>query len=813
MFLCYKEPAHMSYLGWENHALPLGNGKIGAKVFGGKECELIHFNEKTLWSGGKDVPGFNGGVRNADKGKALKEIQSLLDEGKTAEATAKMNLLEGDMTGFGAYQSFMNLYIQFGGSGEHDKYVRDLDLSTASAMVSYKREDVMYTRHYFVSYPDNVFVGRIECERKEAPKKDDDEVVPEAPTFCATLYIVPEQKGGIVKAENNLITLEGTVMANKGLDSDEGADRNSMKYGAAVAFVTDGGEIYSKEGRICLKDVKSFTFIVSLATDYINDFPRFSDGSNPLAKALDTVSKAKEKSFSELYKTHLKDYQELFGRVKFNLGEEEIILPTDHMLSRFEKKGEYRRNLITTLFHYGRYLLIASSRDGSLPANLQGIWNAKNDPPWCCDYHFNVNVQMNYWPAYVANLAETALPYIDFVNSLRKPGRIIAAKVLGIGEFDGDEVNYNKPTGWMIHTMVSPLGFVGPGSSWRWGWAPTNGAWALQNCFDYYLYTGDTEKLRKDIYPAMEECALMWTKLLHKDKKTGRLVCSPGYSPEHGPLSQGNTYDQSIIRNLYEDVLIAADELTKAGYGNDVNKEIIETVKNQIDRLNPVNIGKWGQIKEWYEEDSFPFRGFYTKAVQRKHRHLSHLLTLYPFRQIDTTNEKMKNAALTSLEDRGKKSTGWGLAVRLLSFARLHQGNDCEEIITNILKKTILKNLFGTHPPFQIDGNFGYTAGVCEMLLQSHLGHIHLLPALPDSWKTGEISGLCARGGFEVSMTWNDGKLKKGEVKSLLGNKCSLMYDGKVMLVEDESGKEIETVFENGITTFNTEKGKKYFIS
>ena len=809
MFLCYKEPAHMSYLGWENQALPLGNGKIGAKVFGGKDCELIHFNEKTLWSGGKDAEGFTDGVKNADRGASLKEIQALLDKGDTASATEKMTALEGDMTGFGAYQSFMNLYVQFGNTGEAEKYIRDLDLTTASAMVSYRKEKVMYTRHYFVSYPDNVFVGKIECESKV---KNEEEKT-EDPTFCAAVYVVPEQTGGIVKADGNILTLEGTVAANKGLDGEPGAEKNNMKYAAAVTFISDGGEIYARDGIIHLKDVKSFTFIVNLATNYVNSFPVFSDGSNPLEKALATVNKASEKSFSELYKTHLADYQELFGRVKFNLGEEEIILPTDHMLSRFDKKGEYRRNLITLLFHYGRYLLIASSRDGSLPANLQGIWNAKNDPPWCCDYHFNVNVQMNYWPAYVANLAETALPYIDFVNSLRKPGRIVAAKMLGIGEFDGDEVNYEKPTGFMFHTMVTPLGFVGPGYSWRWGWAPTNGAWALQNCFDYYLFTQDAKKLAEDIYPAMEECALMWTQLLHEDKNTGRLVCSPGYSPEHGPVSQGNTYDQSIIYNLYEDLLLAAEALEGNGYGSIINKAVIEAVKAQLPLLKPVNIGKWGQIKEWYDEDSFPFRGFYTKKVQRKHRHLSHLLTLYPFRQIDTEDKKMKNAALTSLKDRGKKSTGWGLAVRLLSYARLHEGNDCEEIITNILKTTILKNLFGTHPPFQIDGNFGYTAGVCEMLLQSHLKHIHLLPALPDSWKTGEISGLCARGGFEVSLTWTDGKLKKGEIKSLCGNTCSLKYDGKIILVEDSDGKEIETAFENGITTFRTEKGKTYKIS
>lgn len=811
MFLCYKEPAHMSYLGWENQALPLGNGKIGAKVFGGKGCELIHFNEKTLWSGGSDVEGYCGGIKNGDRGEALREIQSLLDSGDTSAATEAMKKLEGDMTGFGAYQSFMNLYIQFAHGDEGEKYIRDLDLDTASAMVSYQREKVLYTRHYFISYPDNVFVGKIECENK---LKGDEETVPEAATFSAQAYIIPEQTGARIEADGNTVTVSGTVAANAGVDAPAGKDKNSMKYAAAITFIADGGEVYSKDDRIVLKDVRSVTLIASLATDYVNSFPVFSDGSDPLEKALGAVGRVKGRSFSDLYKVHIEDYKSLYDRVSFNLGEQdETILPTDYMLSRFEKKGEYRRNLITLLFQYGRYLLIASSRDGSLPANLQGIWNAKNDPPWSCDYHFNVNVQMNYWPAYVANLSETALPYIDFVNSLRKPGRIIAAKSLGIGEFDGDRVNYEKPTGWMIHTMVTPLGFVGPGYSWRWGWAPTNGAWALQNCFDYYLFTGDTEKLRRDIYPAMEECALMWTQLLHEDKATGRLVCSPGYSPEHGPVSQGNTYDQSIICNLYEDLLIAAGEMEKAGFGDEVNKAVIEKVKQQMPLLRPVNIGKWGQIKEWYEEDSFRFRGFYGKGVQRKHRHLSHLLILYPFRQIDTTDDKMKNAALTSLRDRGMKSTGWGLAVRLLSYARLHQGDDCEAIITNILKKAILKNLFGTHPPFQIDGNFGYTAGVCEMLLQSHLGFIQLLPALPASWKNGEISGICARGGFEVSMKWADGKLKSGSIKSLLGNTCSLSYDGKIMLVYDEDGKEIETSFENGVTTFRTEKGKVYSVS
>ena len=820
MFLCYKEPANMSYFGWENEALPLGNGKIGAKVFGGMECELIHFNEKTLWSGGKDVNGFTYGVKKDDKGESLRELQQLLSEGKSKEATAKMKNLEGDMTGFGNYQSFGNLYLSFDHQGEKDKYTRDLELDTASAMVSYRIGTSQFTRHYFVSYPDNVFVGRIQAETKEPPVREEDkkkgkvkeeEVVPAK--LNIDTYFVSDQKG-VSKAENGIITVSGTVMGNVGTDAKASGDANSMKYGGAFKFITDGEITETADGHIKIKDAETVMIIASLATNYINSFPDYFSDVDPLEKALGYVNAASEKTFGVLYRNHLADYKPLYERVKFNLEEGDHIMATDFLLGRFEKKGEYKRNLITLLFQYARYLLIASSRGGSLPANLQGIWNAKNNPPWCCDYHFNVNVQMNYWGAYVANLAETALPYIDFVNSLRKPGRLIANKTLGIGVDKADGTpDTDKATGFMIHTMVTPLGFVGPGYDWQWGWAPTNGAWALQGMYDYFLFTRDIEKLKNDIYPTMEECALMWTQLLVEDKKTGRLVCSPGYSPEHGPVAAGNTYDQCIIYNLYEDLLSAAGYLKEAGYSDCINHELIAKVEEQIVRIKPLHIGKWGQIKEWYDEDSFFMRGFYNQHVQRKHRHISHLLSLYPFRQITPYDKDLAKAALTTLRDRGNKSTGWGLAIRLLSYARLHMGKDCDEIIEEIIKSTILKNLFGTHPPFQIDGNFGLMAGICEMLLQSHGKYIHILPALPSNWVNGEISGLMARGNFEVSMKWKDSRLKEATIKSNLGGVCALKYDGKVMIVYDEEGNEIETSFEDGVTTFMSEKGKTYKLS
>ena len=805
MYLCYSESAKMNYIGWENEALPLGNGKIGAKVFGGITCELISFNEKTLWSGGKDSADFNNyGISNSDGGKAMKEIQNLLLSDDTKKATAAMSKLEGNFGGFGAFQAFGNLYLNFGADEKKaQKYVRDLDLDSASAMVTYTLDEKIFTRHYFVSYPDNVFVGRIQTEG-------------EGNTFDVDAYFISEQKG-ISRSENNSIFCSGTVNANEGLDAKDGLYKNNMKYGCEFRFLAKDGEITAEEnGHISIKNTTSVVIIASFATDYVNNFPIFSDGSDPLQKASDFVEKASEKTFGELYRTHLADYKELFDRVKFDLGEEESGQATDYMLKRFEKNGgEYKRQLITTLFAYGRYLLISSSREGSLPANLQGVWNAKNSPPWQSDYHLNINLQMNYWPAYVTNLKETALPYIDFINSLKKPGRIVANETMGIGENTADgKADYTKPTGWVAHTMVNPLGTVSPGFSWRWGWAPVNGAWATQGMYDYYLFTKDIEKLKDDIYPAMEEAALLWSQLLIEDKKNDRLVVSPCYSPEHGPVTMGGTYEQSIVYGLLKNVIDASEALTQNGYEASVNKELIETIRNQADRMKPYSIGKNGQLKEWQDEDLWSSFKKKKLDIQKKHRHLSHLLGVYPYGHITKNEHILAKGANITLQERGIKTTGWALSHRLLCHARLGNKDACDRIVEQIIKTMILKNLFGSHPPFQIDCNFGFTAGVAEMLLQSDGKVIRLLPALPESWHTGQFSGLMARGNFEVSARWKDSKLHKGTVKSNLGGKCSLYYDGKVMLVYDEEGNEIEVEYgEKGVSTFTAEKGKIYSFS
>ena len=823
MILCYNTPANYSYFGWENEALPLGNGHLGAKVFGRADCELISFNEKSLWSGGPTAEGWNAGLANFDGGKSVREVQDLLFEGKNGAAAAAMEKLQGNPDAFGAYQALGSLYLQFDEMGGTDHYVRDLDLDTASAMVTFRRSDEMYSRHYFVSYPHQVFVGRLESAMRErrkppapkgkTPEKEEEQLPPEPPKFSFDAYFVSEQKGEPT-AIDDAILLTGTVHDNHGLNEPDGKNKNALRYGFGVKFLVKDGTVTAlPNGHIRVENTTCVVFFAAAATDYINEYPTFCDGCDPLRdKVIPRLNAATEVSFGTLYRAHLDDYRKLYDRVSFTLGEpnDENIHLTEALLKRFEKKEEYRRALIPLLFQYGRYLLIASSREGALPANLQGIWNAKNDPPWNCDYHLNINLQMNYWPAFVTNLAETAAPFLDFIQSLRKPGRLAAAKVYGIGSGDADD-----PTGWIANTWANPFGYCVPGYSWQWGWATVCGAWAAVEMFEHYLFTKDIGTLRDVIYPTLEESALLFSRLLREDTRSGRLVMAPCYSPEQGPVTAGGTFEQSIVYALFDAVLKGAKALRDAGMDAGVNAALLEKLAVQKERLQPLSVGKKGRIREWFREDSFSRAE--RADIDRHHRHLSHLLGLYPFTMIDETTPELQKAAKVSLDDRGEKTTGWALAHRLCCRARLGDGESCERIIAQTVKTTILKNLFGTHPPFQIDGNFGFTAGVAEMLLQSHGGVVRILPALPKSWTDGQFKGLCARGGFTVDAEWKNGRLKLGTLHAAFDGVCSMKYDGKIMIVREmngeEEGEEIEVAFENGVSTFPVETGKSYRFS
>lgn len=798
MYLCYKEPAAYNYNGWEKQALPLGNGRIGAKIFGNIQCELIQFNEKTLWSGGPEIGGFNSGISNPDCGKAYKKIQSLLADGYRKSAVREMDKLCGNEKGFGSYQSFGNIYINFNKPvpTQQGAYLRDLDLETGSCMVATHKGSAGQNRHFFISYPDNVLVGKLEAYGED--------------TLDFTLTLQSEQNGKTVYKGGDAF-LSGTVNGNIGDGAKNSANANSLRYGCVIRVIPgEGGSVESSENGLTVRGCFTATVLMSCATDYAAEYPDYRRNSDPLEESLAYIENASQFTFSQLFKRHLEDYKPLMGKVRLNIGQCETAITTGGMLKGYSH-GKYKREIESTLFDYGRYLLIASSRDGSLPANLQGIWNSINNPIWNSDYHLNINLQMNYFPAFTANLAETALPLLDFAQSLRKPGRYVANKTMGIGENTADgEPDTDKPTGWVVHTQVSPFGMVNPGSDWHWGWAPTNGAFLMHNCYEYYEFTRDTDALREKIYPVMQECALLWTKALVYEKDNDRYAVSPSLSPEHGPLTAGCTYDQTIIEDLFKNTLEAAGILTESGFGSAVDSEVIEKIKEILTKLKPINIGKHGMINEWFDEDSYSKLSYRKLGIERHHRHTSHLLGLYPFNAFKT--DAQLKAAKKSIDSRGSGGPGWSQALKIAEYARLRDGEKCYELITALIKSNVYPNLFTNHPPFQIDANFGYTAAVIEMLMQSHKGYIDFLPALPDEWNFGDVTGLVARGNFEVSFEWSDSLLKKGSIKSNCGGVCRLYHKGKFIGVADSGGNDIDVDFTDGIVSFETKAGETYNI-
>lgn len=798
MYLCFKEPADYNYFGWERKALPLGNGKIGAKIFGGVQCELIQFNEKTLWSGGSEIDGFNSGISNPDNGKAYREIQQLLDKGDRKSALKEMDKLCGNEKGFGSYQSFGNIYINFNNEvpTQQGTYLRDLDLETGSCMVATHKGKVGQNRHFFISYPDNVLVGQIEAYGEE--------------TLDFTLSLQSEQNGKVTY-ENGDAYLKGTVNGNIGDGKPNSENANSLRYGCVIRVIPgEDGKVTSGENGITVTGCFKAMILMSCGTDYDNVYPTYRRDTDPFAEAFSYIENASKLTFNQLFKRHLDDYKPLMSRVKLNIGQSDLTVTTDSLLKGYSR-GKNKPEIESTLFDYGRYLLIASSRDGSLPANLQGVWNSINNPIWNSDYHLNINLQMNYFPAFTANLAETTTPLLDFTDGLRKPGRYVANKTMGIGENLPDGTpNTEKPTGWVAHTQVNPYGMVNPGSDWHWGWAPTNGAFLMHNCYEHYEFTRDIDTLEKKIYPVMQECALLWTKVLIYEEKNDRYAVSPSLSPEHGPLTAGCTYDQTIVEDLFKNTLEAAQALIDNGREAVVDKELIGEIARILPKLKPIKIGKHGMINEWFDEDSYSRLSYPRLNIKRHHRHTSHLLGLYPFNAFKS-DEEFK-AAEKSLNDRGNGGPGWSQALKIAECARLRNGKKCYELITALIKSNVYPNLFTNHPPFQIDANFGYTAAVIEMLMQSHKGYIDFLPALPDEWSLGEVTGLVARGNFEVSFEWSDSLLKKGIIKSNCGGRCKLYHKGKFIGVSDKDGNDVEVDFTDGIISFDTLKGETYMI-